>query len=193
MDRSVHLVRWLAGGVVLAVILGLGPLRPFVDAVLVDESGVQLLPAVLPAVVPIVGLLLVIGFWNRFNGSASGVQSVTVPSQPSEWRADVRGLLESLRKTLSVAEPPIDDHVRRDLVPPDTHLQRYLERAPAQIEDRLVTDLHAFEVRCRTVALGTCKLTGLVTDADTLDWLDTQYDGLMRRLGPTETSTTNGC
>lgn len=167
---------------VVAAIALLGPALFVVDGLVGGVPTPAELILLLPTLIPGIGLLLIVAFWDRLDGSVSGVHSVTVPTTAPEWCADVRDLLDDIDDALAEADAPIEETRRRRLLGPTTHLQRFVERAPSDLEDDLVVDLHAIEVRCWSVVMGRESLTGYLADAEALDWLRRKYVAVTPRL-----------
>ncbi|MFB6131610.1 MAG: hypothetical protein ABEJ28_12410 [Salinigranum sp.] len=169
-------------GGVLALGSGIVLLPTLAVAASPDVSRAELLMLLNPGFVLVAVFLLVLRYWDRIDGADARGERGGVPSQPTEWCADVRALLDDVKETVETADPPVEDGVRRDLGPTTARLQRFLRKAPERLDDDLVHRLYAFEVRCRDLAMGTGRLTAFESDANDLEWIDAQYHALKARL-----------
>ena len=130
----------------------------------------------------VVGLLLVLRYWDRLDGSDAREASGSVPTRPDAWCADARGLVDDIAGTLDDAEPPIDAEVRQALIPPTTRLRRLVRSAPERLDEGLVQEVHSLNRSCRDLTMSTGRLTGLDAEWRDLDRLDSRCNSLKAHL-----------
>jgi len=130
--------------------------------------------------VHVVGALVVYHYWDRIDGSRGRDRSP--PSDADEWRAAVREGVADVSDVLDDADPPVDEDLRRALVPPTSRLRRLARTHPERLDDGLVERLHALETACRDVSMRRLGRTPFDPGVDVIAELDGHCESVRRRL-----------